>query len=76
MGHYDEAYAEEYEQELKTKKKIYQSMLQDFYEFRAYKHGRNRKWTFRGVVERKFDEIIAHIKAELYDLRNVEIEND
>lgn len=73
MGHYDEYYDKDYEDARKRKKKALEQALAEFYEFRQYRPGRDRKWYLSDIKlgETLYDQLITNIKAELYDLRGV-----
>jgi hypothetical protein len=75
MGHYDDAYDYEYEQRRIGRKIILLAQLQEFRDFRLYKPDRPRMWSWQGKVDDLYNEILREIKSELYDLRNVAVDD-
>lgn len=75
MGHYSDAYDYEYEQERKGRKVLLEKQLEELKEFYMWKPDRPRMWSWHGEAERLFNQIIKEIKAQLYDLRDVDTES-
>ena len=75
MGHYSDAYDYQYEQERKARKVLLEQQLADLIDFRLWKPDRKRMWQWHGVPDELYMRIIQHLKAELYDLKDVDSES-
>lgn len=70
MGHYDDAYAYEHEQEQKARKANLEAQLQDLKDFLMWKPDRVRTWSWSNKQDTLINKIIEDIQSQLYDLRH------